>query len=570
MIERVIPVRALEIGASGPSERAAPRHVDGLALDQIRCLLGDVKQHADLLIEHLHTIQDRFGHLSTMHLAALAQEMGLAPRQVLEVASSYHHFDVVKAGEPAPPVLTVRVCDGLSCEMAGRREMWGSLPLQFGKPVRVLAVPCLGRCDEAPVALLGQNPIAPASRESAAAAVRDGTRGSRARQLLGYLDYAEYRAAGGYRLLQQCMSGAREVESVLRALDDSGLRCAAGEGSAAGRKWRLLRAESGPRLMAVDINEGEPGAFKDRVLLERDPHRFLEGMLIAAWATGIEEIYLYLRDDYDGCRELLGLELETLQMELPIANLPQVYLRRAAGPSICGRGSTMIGSIEGRPALPRPHPAEGARPGLFGRPTLDHDLETLFWVREVLEKGGAWFAALGRRGRRGLRFFSVSGRVRSPGVKRAPVGITIEELIDEHCGGMQTGHTLYGYLPGGASGCILPGAMGSVPLDFDAFDPLGGFAGSAAVVVLSDHDTAAAAARSTMRFLEQASCKSCAPCRNGAARVSALLEEPTWDLRRLSRVLKVMREESTCALCPSAANSVDCVARYFPGEPAVS
>jgi NADH:ubiquinone oxidoreductase subunit F (NADH-binding)/NADH:ubiquinone oxidoreductase subunit E len=568
MNERVIPIAVLEVDASRRRKREAPkgRRVDGVALDEIRRLLGDVSQHADLLIEHLHKIQDRFGHLSAAHLAALAQEMELAQTEVFEVASFYHHFDFVREGEAAPPALTVRVCDGLSCEMAGAGDLLSRLPALLGKEVRVIAAPCIGRCEQAPAVLVGQNPVAPARDETVVAAVRAGAIRHPAPLPLDAIDYAAYRAAGGYRLLEQCTSGARSVESVIETLEDSGLRGLGGAGFPAGRKWRIVRAEPGPRLMAVNIDEGEPGTFKDRVLLERDPHRFLEGMLIAAWAVGIEEIYIYLRDEYHGCREMLTLELETLELELPIANLPRIHLRRGAGAYICGEESAMIESIEGKRGMPRLRPPYVAQVGLFGRPTLEHNFETLFWVRELVEKGGAWFAAHGRRGRKGLRSFSVSGRVSDPGVKLAPAGITIQELIDEHCGGMQAGHALYAYLPGGASGGILPATMSDIPLDFDTLQPYGCFIGSAAVIVLSDHDTAAGAARNMMRFFKHESCGQCTPCRNGTAKASALIEKPQWDLELLADLSTVMRDASICGLGQAAPNPVDCVVKYFAHE----
>jgi formate dehydrogenase len=353
---------------------------------------------------------------------------------------------------------------------------------------------------------------------------------------------------------------------VIATLEDSGLRGLGGAGFPTGRKWRIVRAEPGPRLMAINIDEGEPGTFKDRVLLETDPHRFLEGMLIAAWAVGIERIYVYLRDEYHGCRETLAAEIAALQADPPAASLPEIFLRRGAGAYICGEESAMIESIEGKRGLPRLRPPYVAQVGLFGRPTLEHNFETLYWVRQLLERGGAWFASHGRHGRKGLRSFSVSGRVRLPGVKLAPAGITIQELIDEYCGGMKEGHRFYAYLPGGASGGILPATMNDIPLDFDTLQPYGCFIGSAAVIVLSDHDTAAGAARNLMRFFEYESCGQCTPCRSGTAKASVLLAEPTWDLELLQDLSVVMRDASICGLGQAAPNPVDSVIRYFPHE----
>jgi len=565
MNHAVIPIAVVDAEARRQRQRQGPkgRRVDPTALEELRQLLGDAPRGRDLLIEHLHKLQDRFGHLSAAHLAALAQEMRLPQTEVFEVASFYHHFDIVKEGGTAPPALTVRVCDGLSCEMAGAQELLARLPTLLGKEVRVLAAPCIGRCEQAPAVAVGQNPVAHASCESVVARVAAGATRHRPE---GHIDYSTYRAAGGYTLLEQCTGGERDVESVIKTLEDSGLRGLGGAGFPAGRKWRIVRAEAAPRLMAVNIDEGEPGTFKDRVLLERDPHRFLEGMLIAAWAVGIARIYIYLRDEYHGCRQMLETELEKLKAHPPIAAMPEIILRRGAGAYICGEESAMIESIEGKRGMPRLRPPYVAQVGLFGRPTLEHNFETLYWVRELIEKGGAWFASHGRNGRRGLRSFSVSGRVKQPGVKLAPAGITIQQLIDEYCGGMQDGHAFYAYLPGGASGGILPATMNDIPLDFDTLQPYGCFIGSAAVIVLSDRDRAMDAARNMMRFFKHESCGQCTPCRNGTAKASALIEQPHWDLDLLADLSTVMRDASICGLGQAAPNPVDCVVKYFPHE----
>jgi NADH:ubiquinone oxidoreductase subunit F (NADH-binding) len=381
-----------------------------------------------------------------------------------------------------------------------------------------------------------------------------------------YIDFDAYVTQGGYALLRDCMENRRDVESVIKTMEDSGLRGLGGAGFPAGRKWRIVRGERAPRLMAVNIDEGEPGTFKDRWYLERDPHRFLEGMLIAAWAVGIAGIYVYLRDEYHGCRALLETELAKLQANPPVAPLPNIELRRGAGAYICGEESAMIESIEGKRGMPRLRPPYVAQVGLFGRPTLEHNFETLYWVRELLEKGGAWFAAQGRNGRKGLRSFSVSGRVKDPGVKLAPAGITIRELIDEYCGGMQDGQEFYGYLPGGASGGILPASMGDIPLDFDTLQPHGCFIGSAAVIVLSSRDTAKDAARNMMRFFEHESCGQCTPCRVGTAKTNVLIAHDKWDKPLLADLSQVMRDASICGLGQAAPNPVDCVVKYFPNE----
>ena len=572
MNAKTIPIvaaaAAVDVDAQRQRKREAPkgRRVDQVALQQVQGLLGTASRQRDLLIEHLHQIQDAFGHLSAAHLAALAQEMRLAQTEVFEVASFYHHFDIVKEGGTAPQALTVRVCDGLSCEMAGAQDLLQRLPALLGQQVRVIAAPCIGRCEQAPAVVVGQFPVAPAQVEAVVAAVSAGQTSDPPQGRVQHIDHSAYVAAGGYRLLQSCSSGTRDVESVIQTLEDSGLRGLGGAGFPAGRKWRIVRAEAGPRLMAINIDEGEPGTFKDRTLLERDPHRFLEGMLIAAWAVGIEDIYIYLRDEYHGCRQVLAQEIAALQQNAPIADLPRIHLRRGAGAYICGEESAMIESIEGKRGLPRLRPPYVAQVGLFGRPTLEHNFETLYWVRELLEKGGAWFASHGRNGRQGLRSFSVSGRVKSPGVKLAPAGISVQELIDEHCGGMLEGHTLYGYLPGGASGGILPARLNQVPLDFDTLQPYGCFIGSAAVIVLSQHDSASAAARNMLRFFKHESCGQCTPCRNGTAKASALIEQPKWDLSLLADLSQVMRDASICGLGQAAPNPIDCVVKYFPQE----
>jgi formate dehydrogenase len=563
MNARTIPI----VAAAGlrRRKREAPkgRRVDAEALADVRRLLGDASRQRDLLIEHLHKLQDHFGHLSAPHLAALASEMSLAQTEVYEVATFYHHFDVVKEGEAPPPALTVRVCDGLSCEMAGAQDLLARLPAILGKEVRVIPAPCIGRCEQAPAVAVGQHPVARATCEAVAAAVKAGrTR----QQPSGFIDLQAYKDEGGYALIRTCVAGELEVDQVVKALEDSGLRGLGGAGFPAGRKWRIVRGEPAPRLMAVNIDEGEPGTFKDRIYLERDPHRFLEGMLIAAWAVGIAKIYIYLRDEYHGCRAMLEAELDNLRASPPYPGMPEIHLRRGAGAYICGEESAMIESIEGKRGMPRLRPPYVAQVGLFGRPTLEHNFETLYWVRDILEKGATWFASHGRHGRKGLRSFSVSGRVKEPGMKLAPAGITIRELIDEYCGGMQQGHAFYGYLPGGASGGILPASLGDIPLDFDTLQPHGCFIGSAAVIVLSDKDSAIGAARNMMRFFKDESCGQCTPCRNGTAKALALMEQPKWDREMLADLSTVMRDASICGLGQAAPNPVDCVIRYFPEE----
>jgi formate dehydrogenase len=541
--------------------RPKGRQVDPRAAAEIAALLGDAPPARDHLIEHLHRIQDAHGCISAAHVVALADAMKLAMTEVYEVATFYHHFDVVKEGEAPPPAITVRVCTTLSCALAGgetlRRVLAADLP-----GVRVLAAPCIGRCEQAPAAVVGRNVIGLATAENVAAAV--AAKATEA-TVAPYLDYAAYRNDGGYALLRECVAGARTPESVIAEMESSALRGLGGAGFPAGRKWKIVRAEAPPRLMAVNIDEGEPGTFKDRFYLERDPHRFLEGMLIAAWAVGIDAVYIYLRDEYAACRALLTRELAALQADPPCA-LPAIHLRRGAGAYICGEESAMIESIEGKRGMPRLRPPYVAQVGLFDRPTLEHNMETLYWVRDILANGAAWFAGQGRHGRKGLRSFSVSGRVRKPGVHLAPAGITVNELIAEYCGGMQDGHTFYGYLPGGASGGILPASMGDIPLDFDTLQPHGCFIGSAAVIVLSQHDRARDAAQNMMEFFADESCGQCTPCRVGTEKAAALMRAPQWDSALLADLSQAMADASICGLGQAAPNPIACVVKHFSHE----
>jgi len=538
------------------------RPVDPQAVSEIRTLLGDAPRQRDLLIEFLHRIQDRFGHISAAHILALAEELKLARTEVYEVATFYHHFDVVKEGETPPPALTVRICETLSCQMAGAEALHHAVERASGAGVRVIGAPCIGRCEHAPAAVVGRNTVDGATAEKIAEAI---ARKRTEAEPPPYVDYAAYRADGGYRTLLACGNGERPVDAVIAAMEHSGLRGLGGAGFAVGRKWKIVRDEPAPRLMAVNIDEGEPGTFKDRYYLERDPHRFIEGMLIAAWAVGIDDIYVYLRDEYAACRTVLARELAALQADPPRA-LPRIHLRRGAGAYICGEESAMIESIEGKRGMPRLRPPYVAQVGLFGRPTLEHNMETLYWVRDILEKGAEWFAGQGRNGRKGLRSFSVSGRVAKPGVHLAPAGITVRELIDEFCGGMLPGHELYAYLPGGASGGILPASLDHVPLDFDTLQPHGCFIGSAAVIILSQHDRARDAALNLMRFFADESCGQCTPCRVGTQKAVGLLARPKWDTALLAELSQVMIDASICGLGQAAPNPITCVIKYFPQE----
>ena len=542
------------------------RQVDDVSLAEVQALLpwdGEVlKQRRDLLIEHLHKINDTYRGLNERHLVALAKLMNISMAEVYEVATFYHHFEIIRDGKQAPK-FTVRICNGLSCDMAGATSLLGKLRASLGTDnIKVVEAPCMGRCEQAPVAVVHQHEIGHASVDKVLQAVQ-----SEAIQAVvpDYIDLNAYTAEGGYALLQAVTQGQHGTEEVLKAMEDSGLRGLGGAGFPAGRKWRIVREQAAPRLMPVNIDEGEPGTFKDRTYLERDPHRFLEGMLIAAHVVGIEAIYIYLRDEYHACRQVLETELAKLQTNFPVG-LPKIELRRGAGAYICGEESAMIESIEGKRGEPRMRPPYIAQVGLFGRPTLEHNFETLYWVRDIVQKGPAWFSGYGRHDRKGLRSFSVSGRVKKPGVKLAPAGITIAELIEEYCGGMKEGHEFYAYLPGGASGGILPATLKDIPLDFDTLQSYGCFIGSAAVIVLGHQDSARHAALNMMNFFAHESCGQCTPCRVGTAKAAQLMQAPVWDNATLEDLNQVMSDASICGLGQAAPNPIRSVQKYFPQE----
>jgi NADH:ubiquinone oxidoreductase subunit F (NADH-binding)/NADH:ubiquinone oxidoreductase subunit E len=571
------------------------RQADEVSIDEVRALIGlrpKEGHRRDLLIEQMHKLNDAYRCLHDRHLVALAKEMNIPMAEVYEVATFYHHFDVIK-GDGKVPILTIRVCDGLSCELAGAQDLLARLPALLGNPeVLVIAAPCIGRCEQAPAVAVHQYPVPFATLETVISAVNSASvqdipvhdavnfiaadfaeksvSGVAGAALSGYTGYATYRAHGGYALATaiadtDAAHGQDEVERIIKVMEDSGLRGLGGAGFPVGRKWRIVRNQQAPRLMAVNIDEGEPGTFKDRVYLERDPHRFLEGMLVAAQVVGIDACYIYLRDEYHGCRAILEAEIAKLQADPP-CKLPLIELRRGAGAYICGEESAMIESIEGKRGMPRLRPPYIAEVGLFGRPTLEHNFETLYWVRDLLEKGSQWFSDFGRNGRKGLRSFSVSGRVKQPGVKLAPAGITLQELVDEYCGGMADGHELYAYLPGGASGGILPASMANIPLDFDTLQPYGCFIGSAAVIVLGQHDRARDAALNMMKFFEHESCGQCTPCRVGTAKAAKLMQADRWDGVTLEDLNEVMVDASICGLGQAAPNPVRSVQKYFSHE----
>jgi NADH:ubiquinone oxidoreductase subunit F (NADH-binding)/NADH:ubiquinone oxidoreductase subunit E len=550
-------------------DRLKGRQATPEALQALRALIGARPadgHRRDLLIEHLHTINDAHRGLPEALLVALAQEMNLPVAEVYEVASFYHHFEVLR-GDEAGPAVTVRVCDSLSCSLAGGGELLQRLRARLGEGVQVQAAPCLGRCAQAPVAQVAQAAVPHADEATVEALTHRVLAGEALprERVPGFSDLAAYRAGGGYRLATAVAQGAHDHEALIQTLEHAGLRGLGGAGFPAGRKWRIVRGFAAPRLMAVNIDEGEPGTFKDRHYLERDPHRFLEGVLIAASVVGIHKVYIYLRDEYHDCRALLQEQIAALQADPPHP-LPAIELRRGAGAYICGEESAMIESIEGKRGEPRLRPPYIAEVGLFGRPTLEHNFETLYWVREIVERGADWFASHGRHGRKGLRSFSVSGRVREPGVKLAPAGITLRELIDEFCGGMAEGHTLYAYLPGGASGGILPAQMADIPLDFDTLQPHGCFIGSAAVMVLGQHDRARDAALNVMRFFKDESCGQCTPCRVGTDKAARLMEAVVWDQSTLRDLGDVMGDASICGLGQAAPNPIRSVLKHFAHE----
>ncbi len=552
-----------ETESSRPRRRRANAHPPSpQSLTLIRELLGDEPRRSDLLIEYLHRLQDQVGYLVEDLLRALAQELKLTPAEVFEVATFYHHFTVVKDDADTPPLLTVRVCDSLGCELAGAEALIKRVQQYLPADASLQRVPCVGRCQHAPIAVVGTNPL----HEATDSLVLDAVNNHETEpEIPAYANLKSYSESGGYRIWQRCLKGKLTVEEVIELLEQAELRGLGGAGFPSGRKWRLVRENPAPRLLVVNIDEGEPGTFKDRYFLESDPHRFLEGALIAAWAMEAEAIYLYLRDEYATARRILDKELEALHDTFD-DQLPAIHLRRGAGAYICGEESALIESIEGKRGLPRQRPPYIAQQGLFGRPTLEHNLETLHWVRDILEHGPEHLLAEGRRGYRGMRTFSVSGRVANPGVYRAPNGISVRELIDEYAGGMAAGYELYGYLPGGASGGILPASLADLPLDFGTLEEYGCFIGSAAVIVLSQHDRATDAALNAMRFFAHESCGQCTPCRVGTEKAVELMEVDDWNIPLLQELAQTMRDASICGLGQAAPNPLECVLRYFPHE----
>jgi formate dehydrogenase len=551
-------------GPRGKKPRRTPkgRQTDPEAVDEVCALLGDRARRRDLLIEHLHLIQDKYGCISAAHMAALAAEMKLSQTEVYEVATFYAHFDVVKEGETPPPPVTVRVCDSLSCAMMGAEKLLTGLPGKLGPNVRVVRAPCMGACERAPVCAVGHVQVFNATQASVAKAAAIP---EHAHAWKRHIDFEHYLADGGYRVLGEAFSGKRTRDDLIKLVSDAGLRGLGGAGFPTGRKWSLVRAEPAPRLMAVNADEGEPGTFKDRHYLGLDPHRFLEGTLLAAWVVEAKDIYIYIRDEYPELRLMLADEIEKVE-RAGLAKFSNVYLRRGAGAYICGEESAMIESIEGKRGLPRHRPPYVAQVGLFGRPTLEQNVETLYWIRDIVEKGAEWATSQGRHERKGFRSFSVSGRVKKPGVVLAPAGVTARELINEYCGGMADGETFKAYLPGGASGGILPASLADEPMDFGTLEKHGCFVGSHAVVILSEKDDMKAVALNLMRFFEDESCGQCTPCRVGSEKAAKLMEQGSWDPALLTELSTLMRDASICGLGQAAPNPLLCVLKFFPDE----
>ena len=571
------------------------RQADEISISEIKNLINtQCLDRRDLLIENLHMIQDEFGCLRDRHLVALAKLSNLPMAEVTEVASFYHHFDILKDEQDCWD-FTVRICEGVSCEMGGANKLFSKMKSYVSKSVRVIKAPCVGRCEQAPVAVVHQNPIPFADKEKVVKAVEEKSlfhkeplkiKHNREKTFVPtdfveaslpslpkdsplsiptVVNFEQYVENGGYEVARKVYQEEILADNIIATLEDSGLRGLGGAGFPVGRKWKIVKEQAGEKLMALNLDEGEPGTFKDRTYLERDPHRFLEGMLIAGYVVGIKKCYIYLRDEYHGCRDILEKAVKELTDGLDI-ELPQIEVRRGAGAYICGEESAMIESIEGKRGEPRMRPPYIAQVGLFGLPTLEHNFESLYWIRDIITRGADWFAGFGRNGRKGLRSFSVSGRVKYPGVKLAPAGISIRELIDEYCGGMMDGHSFYGYLPGGASGGILPATMDNIPLDFDTLQEYGCFIGSAAIVIFSDHDKARDVALNVMKFFEHESCGQCTPCRVGTSKAGKLMGEKKWNSSLLGDLKQVMTDASICGLGQAAANPINCVQKYFPEE----
>ena len=541
--------------------RPRGRKVDFDVLSKLETILDTSSYRRDHLIEYLHKIQDSQGAITKNYMTALASLMGISQTEVYEVATFYHHFDVVDTDSDKPPSLTVRICDSVTCEMNGANELAKTLDDYYKGTVRIQKVPCIGRCQSAPAAVVKFNPIDNATFKEIKKNVDAKAFHP---EIPNYIDLDKYISDGGYEIYESIINKKISHESAVEVLEASELKGLGGAGFPAGRKWRILREQEAPRLLAINIDEGEPGTFKDRFYLESDPHRFFEGMLIASRVVGIDKIYIYLRDEYPAVKNIMEAEIDKIKSHF--TDIPEIEMRRGAGAYICGEESAMIESIEGKRGMPRLRPPFVAQVGLFGRPTLEHNMETLFWIRDILDKGSDWFANQGVNGRKGLRSFSVSGRIKKPGVHLAPAGITVQKLIDDYAGGMLDGHEFYGYFPGGASGGILPASMNDIPLDFGTLEEYGCFIGSAAVVILSDKDKARDAAKTTIDFFKHESCGKCTPCRAGTSKASELMQEKKWNISLLEDLSQTMSDASICGLGQAASNPVKSVLKYFSNE----
>lgn len=550
-------------GLSRKPSQPKGRQLEDAALSEVQALLGDEPRRRDLLIEHLHKIQDAYGCLEARHLKALSAEMRMSQVEVYEVASFYHHFDIVREDEQKPAPLTVRVCDSITCSIKGADALAAALENGVDPAkVRIQKVPCIGRCAGAPSVQVGKRAVDNASEISVRSVLYEGTN---APIIPDHVGLDQYRAEGGYRLLEQVRAGELDAAAIAGKVLEAGLRGLGGAGFPTGTKWKIVNDLPGPKYLTINGDEGEPGTFKDRYHLEHDPHRLLEGALIAAHAISAARVYLYMRDEYPAVLEILAKEIEALRISGIITDI-DIELRRGAGAYICGEESAMIESIEGKRGLPRHRPPFIAQVGLFGRPTLNHNVETLFWIRDIVEKGPEWFASQGRRGHKGFRSFSVSGRVKEPGVKLAPAGITMNELLAEFCSGMEDGHAFKGYLPGGASGGILPASLADEPLDFGTLDSHGCLIGSHAIVVFSDQDDMRDVALNLMRFFRHESCGQCTPCRSGTEKMEHLLASGDWNKEKIADLDAVMRSASICGLGQAAGNPVASVLKFFPEE----
>ena len=539
------------------------RQSDDQSIDDLKNLIpNDYFRQRDMLIESLHLIQDRYKCLKPKHLTALSELTNLPLTEIYETASFYAHFDIYKEDDLTPPDTTIRVCDGITCEMNGCKSLEKDLKDNLDSNVRVVRAPCMGRCHQAPVVEVGKKHFVNANLSLVQKALEEQDTKP---VIPNYISYDDYVKEGGYKILKDCIEDKKDPMKLIEEMEQSGLRGLGGAGFPTGRKWRFVRAEDKPRLMAINGDEGEPGTFKDHHYLTRDPHRFLEGMLIAAWVVEATDVYIYMRDEYPDVIKFLKKEIKILE-DNNLNIKTRIHFRRGAGAYICGEESSMIESLEGKRGLPRHKPPFPSPVGLFGRPTLIHNVETVFWVREILEKGAVWFSSHGLNGRKGLRTYSVSGRVKNPGVKLAPAGITIKQLIDEYCGGIQEGHTFKAYLPGGASGGILPAKLDNVPLDFDTLQEHGCFIGSAAVVVLSDKDNMKDIAKNLMFFFHDESCGQCTPCRNGTEKALKLMNESSWDVDLLKELSSAMMDASICGLGQAAPNPMLSVIKHFPEE----